>query len=618
MTKLARTGMWPGILLAAAILLVCLVLALALGPASLSVGRIWHLLFAGPVKGDLDNAIFWQIRMPRVLTAALVGAALAVAGVILQDLFLNPLTDPYVTGVSSGAALGATIGIVLHLSNLPWITVLAIVGGLGTLVIVWMAARRRGRIDIFVLLLAGVTISYLASALVTVLMIKANEDMTAIIYWLMGSFSGRGWPDVRVALVTIPFMVAPLFFTREMDILLQGEKRALELGVEVERTKRLLLVTAGVLTALAVSVSGIIAFVGLVVPHVVRLLIGPGHRGLLPVSLLAGASLMVLADLLSRTVISPNEIPVGVVTTFIGAPLFVYLLRRGRRGVTAAQPQTAAQPAAAPLVALKDVDFAYDERPVLRRISFSLEPGDFVGIVGPNGSGKSTLVDLIDGIHQPAAGEVLVNGVPTSKYRRKDMAREVALVPQHFDLDFDLAVREVVEMGSYCRGKDPAACDDPDLDAGASRGRRPREPPVLGALRRREAARRPRPGADAAGSAAAARRAGVRPGRLAPAAPLRPAQGAQCRRAHGALHPARPQPGAALLRQAARAQRRARSRRSGRPTRCCGPRSSRPCTACAPTCTGTPAVRTSRSRRGCAASAAAACIWSAAAAPAPA
>lgn len=211
MTKLARTGTWPGILLAGGILAACLALGLALGPVSLSLSQLWHLVTAGPVQGDLENAIFWQIRMPRVLVAALVGAALAVAGVILQDLFLNPLTDPYVTGVSSGAALGATIGIVLHLSNLPWVTVLAIVGGLGTLVVVWMAARRRGRIDIFVLLLAGVTISYLASAVVTVLMIKANEDMTAIIYWLMGSFSGRGWPDVRVALVTIPFMVVPLF-----------------------------------------------------------------------------------------------------------------------------------------------------------------------------------------------------------------------------------------------------------------------------------------------------------------------------------------------------------------------------------------------------------------------
>ena len=332
MTRLARTSVWPGIALAGGVLVACLLVSLAFGPASLALGEVWHFVTTGPVQGDLPNAIFWQIRLPRVLVACLVGAELAVAGVILQDLFLNPLTDPYVTGVSSGAALGATIGIVLHMSNLPWMTVLALIGGFATLGVVWMAARRRGRIDIFVLLLAGVTISYLASALVTVLMIRANQDMYAIVYWLMGSFSGRGWPDVEIALVAVPFMIAPLFFAREMDILLQGEKRALELGVEVERTKRMLLVTAGVLTAIAVSVSGIIGFVGLVVPHIVRLLVGPGHRSLLPVSLLLGAAMMGIADLLSRTVIAPNEIPVGVVTTFVGAPLFVYLLRRGRKG----------------------------------------------------------------------------------------------------------------------------------------------------------------------------------------------------------------------------------------------------------------------------------------------
>jgi iron complex transport system permease protein len=330
-TPAGRIRAWPGIVAAAAILVACVVLALALGPAALSLGRIWSLVTSGPVRGDLDSAIFWQIRMPRVLVAGLVGAELAVAGVILQDLVLNPLTDPYVTGVSSGAALGATFGIVLHLAQLPWMAVLGLAGGLATLAVVWSAARRRGRIDVFVLLLAGVTISYLASAVVTVLMIKANEDMHAIIYWLMGSFSGRGWPEVEIALAAVPLMIVPLFLTREMDILLQGEKRALELGVEVERTKRLLLVVAGVLTAIAVSVSGIIGFVGLVVPHIVRLLVGPGHRSLLPVSLLGGAAMMVVADLLSRTVISPNEIPVGVVTTFVGAPLFVYLLRRGRR-----------------------------------------------------------------------------------------------------------------------------------------------------------------------------------------------------------------------------------------------------------------------------------------------
>jgi iron complex transport system permease protein len=315
--------------LALALFAACLVVSLAFGPASLSPGDLLHYLSQGPGGDDAGNVIFWQIRAPRVALAFLVGAALAVAGVILQDLFLNPLTDPYVTGVSSGAALGATIGIVLALSAAA-VTPLALAGGFATLGIVWVAARRRGRIDVYVLLLAGVTITYFVTAIISVLMIRAGQDMHAIVYWLMGSFSGRTWTDVEIALIAVPFMLVPLFFTREMNILLQGEKRALELGVEVERAKRVLLLTAAVLTAIAVSVSGVIGFVGLVVPHIVRLLVGPGHQRLIPVALLGGAALMGIADLLSRTMISPNEVPVGVVTTFVGAPLFVYLLRRGR------------------------------------------------------------------------------------------------------------------------------------------------------------------------------------------------------------------------------------------------------------------------------------------------
>ena len=185
--------------------------------------------------------------MPRVVLSFLVGGALAVAGVILQDLFLNPLTDPYVTGVSSGAALGATVAIVLGLAGGLWLTGMALIGGLATLLLVWAAARRRGRIDVYVMLLAGVTASYLLSAIITVVMIRANDDLGAILYWLLGSFSGRTWTDVETALVAVPFMIVPLFFTKEMNILLQGEKRALELGVDVERTKVVLVVTAAVL-----------------------------------------------------------------------------------------------------------------------------------------------------------------------------------------------------------------------------------------------------------------------------------------------------------------------------------------------------------------------------------
>ena len=320
-----------GIALAVGLSLACLALSLSFGAASLSPGQLWHLLLSGPGAHDPESVIFWQIRMPRALVAFLVGAALAAAGVILQDLFLNPLTDPYVTGVSSGAALGATIGITAHLAGAPTISVLALCGGLATLLVVWNAARRRGRIDIYVLLLAGVSASYLLSAAITVVMMRAGDDLGAIFYWLLGSFSGRDWGDVEIALVTVPFMIVPLFFVREMNILLQGEKRALELGVDVERTKRVLVVTAAVLTAVAVSVSGIIGFVGLVVPHLVRLLVGPDHRRLVPFSLLLGATLMGVADLVSRTLLAPTEIPVGVVTTFFGAPVFVYLLRRRRR-----------------------------------------------------------------------------------------------------------------------------------------------------------------------------------------------------------------------------------------------------------------------------------------------
>lgn len=320
-----------GLPLAVLVSVACLLVSLAFGPASLPLERLLDYVAAGPGGSEPGAVIFWQIRLPRVLLAFVVGAALATAGVILQDLFLNPLTDPYVTGVSSGAALGATIGIVLRLAHLPWVTALAMAGGLGTLALVWVAARRRGRIDVYVLLLAGVTVSYLVAAVISVLMIRAGADMHAILYWLLGSFSGRGWSEVQVALLALPFLAIPLFFTDEMDILLQGEKRALELGVEVERAKRVLLATAAVLTAVAVSVSGIIGFLGLVVPHIVRLLVGPGHRRLLPIALLGGAALMGIADLLSRTMLSPAEVPVGVVTTFVGAPLFVYLLRRRRQ-----------------------------------------------------------------------------------------------------------------------------------------------------------------------------------------------------------------------------------------------------------------------------------------------
>jgi iron complex transport system permease protein len=308
--------------------LFAVLLSLALGPANLSPARVAKYLFSGPREGDAGNTIFWQIRMPRVLLALLVGAALSLAGAILQGLFLNPLTDPYVTGVSSGAALGATIAFFFNLPAVPWLSMFAVIGGIATLFFVYSLARKRGTLNIYQLLLGGVTVSYLFLALVSVLMIKSGRDMHAIFYWLLGSFSGRGWTEVKICLVVLPFFVVPFFFTDELNILLQGEERALELGVNVERVKIVLFFISAFVTAIAVSVSGIIGFIGLVVPHISRLITGPDHRKVLPMSMVLGAAVMALSDLVARVAFAPSEIPVGVVTIFFGAPFFIYLLKR--------------------------------------------------------------------------------------------------------------------------------------------------------------------------------------------------------------------------------------------------------------------------------------------------
>lgn len=316
--------------LAVVFLVLSLFLCLALGPTSISFGRVVDYLVHGS-SDDPAGVIFWQLRLPRVLLAFIVGACLATAGVILQGLLLNPLTDPYVTGVSSGAALGATLGIVAGLPAVPWLTLLALAGGGLALLLVYTLGRQRGGLNIYILLLAGVTLSQLLSAVISVLMIKAGQDLHALLYWILGSFSARGWLEVEVVLFALPLLAVPLRYARELDILLQGEERALELGVEVERVKTILLATAAGLTAIAVSVSGVIGFVGLVIPHLARLLVGPGHRRVLPVSLVLGAAIMGLSDLAARTIMAPSELPVGIVTTFFGAPLFVYLLRSKRR-----------------------------------------------------------------------------------------------------------------------------------------------------------------------------------------------------------------------------------------------------------------------------------------------
>ncbi|MFH1737206.1 MAG: iron ABC transporter permease [Actinomycetota bacterium] len=287
-----------------------------------------------PSRGSFE-IIIWQIRLPRAILAILVGASLAVAGVVYQALFKNPMADPYILGVSAGAGLGASLGIMLHVGQsvlgLYATPILAFVGGLGTIILVYQIARVGGRVPMMSLLLAGLALSVTLAALMSLVMVLGGKDMQTVVFWLMGGLSAATWDKVKMAL---PFaavgLVIPFLYMRELNAMLLGEERAQNLGVDTERVRGVLLVAASMMTAAAVAVSGLIGFIGMMVPHIVRLIVGPEHKWLLPASLLSGATLLLLTDTLARSVMRPVEIPVGIVTAILGGPFFLFLLFKKR------------------------------------------------------------------------------------------------------------------------------------------------------------------------------------------------------------------------------------------------------------------------------------------------
>ncbi|MBE0477315.1 MAG: iron ABC transporter permease [Coriobacteriia bacterium] len=324
-------------------LAVALVLAMAAGVSLGAVAVPPAELFAAVgralrgVPGPVSDAVVVDLRLPRVLLAALVGASLAGAGVLYQALFRNPLADPFILGVSSGAGLGVTAVLAatagatgLRLVGVP---AAAFAGALATIVLVAGLARREGRMDVASLLLAGIAVSYTLAALTSFLLVFAKQSMASVVFWMMGGLTGASWGQLRmVAPMFALGAVVPLLTARELNIVLLGDERASQLGVDVERLKRALLAAGSLLVAGAVAVSGLVGFVGLMTPHMVRLAFGPDHRLVTPASLLAGATAMVLADLAARTVLAPVELPVGIVTALAGGPFFVWLLlRHGRR-----------------------------------------------------------------------------------------------------------------------------------------------------------------------------------------------------------------------------------------------------------------------------------------------
>ena len=283
------------------------------------------------------ETIILDIRLPRVIMAGFVGAALAIAGATYQGLFRNPLADPYLIGVAQGAALGAVIGLLLPFSwqgtALGIVPILAFTGAVINVMIVYGLARVGKTLPVTTLILAGVALGALWGSVVSYLTITSGDKIHSILFWLMGSFSLSTWSEV---LVVLPYLlvgvIVILLYSRSLNIMQLDEEQAQQLGINVEKVKLILLAAATLITASAICFVGAIGFVGIIIPHMVRLIWGPDHRFLLPLSVLTGAIFMVLADLLARTALAPREIPVGVITAICGVPFFLYLLRR-RKGM---------------------------------------------------------------------------------------------------------------------------------------------------------------------------------------------------------------------------------------------------------------------------------------------
>ena len=309
--------------------------SLFIGPAGLTPGEVLQAI-TGQAE-TLTARIVMEVRLPRALLAFIVGAALAGSGVAFQGLFRNPLADPFIVGVSGGAALGAVIAIVsgveISVGGLGITTIAAFAGALAVTAFVYRIAAVRGRVPVTTLLLAGFAVGAFAGAMVSILMLLHTQNWNEILAWLLGNLQH---PDawVRVKL-SIPFVVLALCaigaHARELNLLLLGDESAQQLGVEAERVKKTLLAAGTIAAATAGAMCGIIGFVGLIVPHVVRLLVGPDHRALLPVTILAGGAFLVAADILARIVLPPAGLPVGIVTALAGAPFFLLLLRRRAR-----------------------------------------------------------------------------------------------------------------------------------------------------------------------------------------------------------------------------------------------------------------------------------------------
>lgn len=343
----ARDGLVPvnnlGFMISAllAILLAVFVLAVIIGPVNIPVETVGKIILNKIVPGLVERdwsqsteSIVWLLRFPRALLAILVGGGLSVVGVTMQALVRNPLADPYILGVSSGASVGAVAVMIFGLFGtlgMYTVSIAAFTTGVLTFIIVWFLAQRRGQVVPLRIILAGIAVSYVCSAVTSFMVIRSPdaEGVQSVLYWLLGSLGSAKWEYLTIPLVGLLVGTGFLLVqARSLNSILIGDETAITLGVNTNRLRKQLIVVASLVTGIMVAVSGAIGFVGLMMPHAVRLVAGSDHRKVLPLSLLSGSIFMVLVDIVARVVLQPEELPVGIITAIIGAPFFLWLMRR--------------------------------------------------------------------------------------------------------------------------------------------------------------------------------------------------------------------------------------------------------------------------------------------------
>jgi iron complex transport system permease protein len=323
---------WISIILLV-VLLIAFALGLSIGPTKSGIRSAFSALFTTNESDSILYSIVWRIRFPRVLLAAIVGATLSLGGLVFQALLRNPLAEPFILGISGGSAIGAIIGILLGLSRFPGICFTSFLGSLGTLALILVMSTGKSILRKDALLLSGVMVNAFCSAIIMFLVsITQDARLHNIIFWLMGDLSAADLPQVvMLGVILMPCFIMVFVFSHAMNLLMMGKDMARTMGINIKTVTLTLLIVTSFMVSATVSFSGLVGFVGLVIPHLLRLVLGPDHRSLVPACLFGGAAYLVLCDLLARTLPQQGEMPAGVVTALIGAPLFIILLKKSRK-----------------------------------------------------------------------------------------------------------------------------------------------------------------------------------------------------------------------------------------------------------------------------------------------